>query len=102
MKNYGFAGTAKKGTVDIVGIESPFYAPDTIMVSSGETITFDNVDGNYHTVTSVESGTSTPDGKFDSGLMNVGDKYKLTLDEVGTYEYFCSLHTGMKGTIVVS
>lgn len=94
--------TMKENAVTIVGLESPFYMPNTITVSAGETIAFDNVDANYHTVTSVASGTSDHDGKFDSGILKAGDSYELTLDESGTYDYFCSLHTGMKGIIIVS
>jgi len=94
--------TAKENTIDIVGVESPFYTPNTITVSAGETIVFDNVDPNYHTVTSVKPGTIEHDGKFDSGLLNAGESYELTIDEQGTYDYFCSLHIGMKGTIIVS
>jgi len=94
--------TAKENTVDIVGLESPFYMPNTITVSAGETIVFDNVDPNYHTVTSVKPGTIEHDGKFDSGLLNAGESYELTIDEQGTYDYFCSLHIGMKGTVIVS
>jgi len=91
--------TAKENTVDILGLESPFYMPNTITVSAGVAIAFDNVDANYHTVT---SGTSEFDGKFDSGLLEAGDSYELTIDEPGTYDYFCSLHTNMKGIIIVS
>jgi len=91
--------TVKENTVDIVGLESPFYMPNTITVSAGETIAFDNVDANYHTVT---SGISEYDGKFDSGLLEAGDSYELALDEPGTYDYFCALHVGMKGTVIVS
>jgi plastocyanin len=93
---------AKENTVEIVGIESPFYTPNTITVSAGETIVFDNVDPNYHTVTSVKPGTIEHDGKFDSGLLNAGQTYELTIDEQGTYDYFCSLHIGMKGIVIVS
>ena len=92
----------KKNTVDIVGLESPFYLPNEKKVSAGETIIFDNVDGNQHTVTSVKAGTTEYDGKFDSGLMQPGEKYELTLSEKGTYHYYCALHTGMQGTIIVS
>lgn len=91
--------TVKENTVDIMGLESPFYMPNTFTVSAGETILFDNVDANYHTVT---SGINEHDGKFDSGLMAAGDSYELTLDEPGTYDYFCALHVGMKGTLIVS
>lgn len=92
----------KKNTVDIVGLEAPFYLPNEIRVSADETIVFDNVDGNQHTVTSVNAGTTEPDGKFDSGLLQPGEKFELTLKEKGIYHYYCALHPGMQGTIIVS
>ena len=92
----------KENMVDIVGLESPFYLPNNIKISVGQTIVFDNVDGNQHTVTSVKAGTTQSDGKFDSGLMQPGDKYELTLNKKGTHYYYCALHTGMQGTIIVS
>lgn len=92
----------RENTVKIVGLESPFYAPNTIRVSVGQTITFDNVDGNQHTATSIKDGTAQPDGKFDSGLLQPGKKFEMTLDEKGTYHYYCALHTNMQGTIIVS
>lgn len=91
-----------KNTVAIVGLESPFYAPNTVRASVGEKIIFDNVDGNHHTVTSIKSGTIEHDGMFDSGLLSPGEKYELTINEKGTYDYYCSLHTGMQGTVIVS
>ena len=92
----------KQNTVDVVGLEAPFYTPNVLRVSAGETITFDNVDGNQHTITSVQEGTIQHDGKFDSGLLQAGEKYELTLNDKGTYNYFCALHTNMQGTIIVS
>ena len=91
-----------ENTVDIIGLEAPFYLPNEIRISAGETIVFDNVDGNQHTVTSVKTGTTEPDGKFDSGLLQPGEKFELTLKEKGTYSYYCALHPGMQGTIIVS
>lgn len=89
-------------TVDIVGLESPFFTPNTINTSAGQAITFDNVDGNQHTVTSVKADTSEPDGKFNSNLLQPGEKFELTLKEKGKYNYYCALHTNMRGTIIVS
>ena len=95
-------GQTKENVVEIVGLEAPFYSPNTIKVSAGQTLTFDNVDGNQHTITSVKSGTTQPDGKFDSSLLQPGENYKLALKEKGRYDYFCALHTNMQGTIIVS
>ncbi|QUC64147.1 cupredoxin domain-containing protein [Nitrosopumilus sp. K4] len=102
MQNMKPVESTKENTVGIVGLESPFYVPNMIKVTAGQTITFDNVDGNQHTVTSVKQGTTEFDGRFDSGLLQHGEKFELALNEKGTYDYFCALHTSMRGTIIVS
>ncbi|AJZ76711.1 hypothetical protein SU86_007385 [Candidatus Nitrosotenuis cloacae] len=94
--------TIKENTVDIVGIESPFFSPNIINVLPRQTITFDNIDGNQHTITSVKAGTIEPDGKFDSKLLAPGKKFEITLNEKGTYEYFCAVHPPMRGKIIIS
>lgn len=91
----------KTNTVDIIGMEAPFYSPSNITVKAGEEITFDNVDANFHTVTSGDP-ESGPDGKFDSGLLSAGDTYTLIINEPGTYQYYCTIHTSMVGTITVT
>jgi len=93
--------TVEKDKVNILGLESPFYSPHVINIKAGETLTFDNIDANFHTVT---SGTqkSGPDGTFDSGLLKAGEKFTLTLDKPGTYQYYCTIHPNMVGTIIVS
>ena len=93
--------SVEKDKVNILGLESPFYSPNVINVKAGETLTFDNIDANFHTVTSgtQESG---PDGTFDSGLLKAGDTFELTLDKPGAYQYYCTIHPNMVGTIIVS
>ena len=93
--------TGNSNTVGIVGLEAPFYSPNNHSVKTGETITFDNIDANFHTVTSG-SPESGPNGKFDSGLLSADDVYTVELDQPGTYEYFCTIHTNMRGTLTVS
>jgi len=101
----GFVETSVKKsdekTIDILGLEAPFYSPNTIRIKAGETLTFDNVDANFHTVTSGNQATG-PDGNFDSGLLSAGEKFTLTLDKPGTYQYYCTIHPNMVGTIIVS
>ncbi len=101
----GFVETSKKRfddkTIDILGLEAPFFSPSTISIKAGETLTFDNVDANFHTVTSGTANTG-PDGTFDSGLLSAGEKFTLTLDKPGTYQYYCTIHPNMVGTIIVS
>ena len=46
--------------------------------------------------------TTSTDGVWDSAILNPGDTFSFTFDEAGTYEYLCSLHPTMVGTIVVT
>jgi len=94
--------TPGPNTVNIVGIEAPFFTPNSIDVKAGTTLTFVNTDGNMHTITTVKEGTAEPDGKIDSGIIKGGETFTAKFDKPGTYEYFCAIHPGMKGTVNVS
>lgn len=51
---------------------------------------------------SVASGSEVgADTDFNSGLVLPGQSYTLTFTEPGVYSYFCSLHIGMQGTVIV-
>ena len=88
-------------TIEILGLQAPFFSPNTVTIKAGETLTFDNVDEKLHTATSGNRETG-PDRNFNSGLINPGEKITLTLDKLGTYPYFCKVHPRMVGTIIVS
>jgi Cu+-exporting ATPase len=75
------------------------FRPGTRTVKAGTTLTFVNDDEHAHTVTSGTRGA--PDGAFDSGLLGPGQQFRYHFDRPGVYRYFCSLHPGMDGTIVV-
>jgi plastocyanin len=79
----------------------PGYAPDkiTLVLGVNASVTWKNDDSAPHTVTSssVPSGASS----FDSGNMNAGEVYTYTFTTAGTYEYKCSYHSWMAGTVVV-
>lgn len=63
-------------------------------VAIGETVVVTNEDTVGHTWTAVE-------GEFDSGNLAEGATFEHTFDEAGTYDYFCSVHPDMTGTITV-
>jgi plastocyanin len=45
---------------------------------------------------------ASADGKFrPSSALDTNDQYTLTLDQPGSYRYFCTLHPRMTGMIVV-
>ncbi|HYC12200.1 MAG TPA: multicopper oxidase domain-containing protein [Nitrososphaerales archaeon] len=72
------------------------YSPATITVVIGvnNTVVWTNDDNMPHTVTSVNK-------IFDSGNLNPGDTYSFTFTTPGTYQYGCSYHLWMKGTVIV-
>lgn len=50
------------------------------------------------------SSDSTGDNivAFDSGIMEMGDTFRYTFQEPGTFEYYCTVHPSMIGMVVVS
>jgi len=79
-----------------VTIKDFAFGPATLTVSVGTTVTWTHDDGAPHTVT-----TSKAPEAFGSGNLTKGDSFSQTFDTTGTYEYFCSIHPRMTGTVVV-
>ena len=79
-----------------VSIENFAFNSKNVTVKKGAKITFTNKDSVAHTVTS-------DNGKFDSGLFGQGKSFTLDTATLaaGTYNYLCTPHPNMKGTIVV-
>ncbi|HEX2129378.1 MAG TPA: plastocyanin/azurin family copper-binding protein [Solirubrobacterales bacterium] len=78
-------------------INTFMYEPDPVEVVAGDTVTWTNEDDILHTVTA----TKTAESRFDERLDGAGTTAEVTFDEPGTYEYICSVHDGMKGSVVV-
>jgi plastocyanin len=63
-------------------------------VSVGDTVEVTNNDTVGHTWTAS-------DGTFDSGTLAEGASFDFTFDEAGEYDFMCSIHPQMTGTITV-
>jgi len=75
------------------------FIPSVVEINAGESITWQNQDAAFHSVT---SGTyDNPDGLFDSGHLDPYQSFTLTFDNTGVYDYFCTLHPWMNGQIQV-
>lgn len=83
-------------------VETFDFQPDPLTVPAGATITFLNEDAIDHTVTAGTRDDPTPE-VFDGELPERGATFALTLDDPGTYDYFCEVHPGpgMTATITV-
>lgn len=77
-------------------VQNYAFAPATLTVKEGTTITWTNGDSVVHTVTSDT-------GIFDSGDLAKGQTFSYTFTTAGTYPYHCTPHKAkMAGTIVVT
>jgi plastocyanin len=70
------------------------FAPAALTVPVGTTVTWVNDDDEPHTV--VESNTL-----FKSHALDTGDKFSFTFTTPGKFQYFCTIHAHMVGTVVV-
>lgn len=83
---------------DKVTIKDFAFAPGTITVKKGTTVTWTNQDSTKHSVTPDDE---TADFK-SSDLLSKGQTYSVTFNTAGTFTYHCSLHAEMKATVVVT
>jgi plastocyanin len=79
-----------------VDVQDLAFQPDAVDAAAGETVTWVSADTVPHTVTS----TGGP-ADFDESLPS-GASASVTFDEPGTYEYACSIHPSMTGTVTVT
>jgi plastocyanin len=80
---------------DQVSIDNFAFAPATLTVRVGGTVTWTNHDEEPHTV-------AASDGSFHSPGMGTGATFSRTFPTAGTFDYICSIHPMMRGTVVVT
>jgi plastocyanin/uncharacterized membrane protein len=91
-QNPSATGSSANGQVIMKGIR---FQPAELTVHPGETVDFKNEDIVAHTVTA-------DDGSVDSGLIQPGSSWKMTVQKAGTLAYHCTPHPNMKATLVAS
>lgn len=77
----------------LVIMKNVSFQPAQLNVEPGQTVEFKNEDIFAHTVTA-------DDGSFDSGLIQPGSSWKLTVSKPGTIAYHCTPHPNMKATLI--
>jgi plastocyanin len=71
------------------------FDPSDVTIKTGETVTWTNDDSVGHDVTGDDFKSGDP-----GGLQN-GDTFEHTFDTAGTFDYVCTVHPGMKGSVTV-
>ena len=77
-------------TVDIREFK---YAPPTVRVAAGGTVTFTNRDRASHTATAKQG--------FDTGRLKQGGSKPVRFEKAGRVDYICTFHPYMKGVVEV-
>ncbi len=80
---------------DQVTIDGFAFEPVSLTVTAGTTVTWTNRDEEPHTV-------AASDGSFHSPGMGTGGTFTHTFAAAGTFDYVCSIHPMMRGTVVVT
>lgn len=82
------------GAGPVVVMKDLAYEPTGLTVHAGESIAVENDDSAPHTFTAV-------DGGFDTGIITAGNSGNLIAPGPGAYDFRCTLHPSMTGTLTV-
>ncbi len=78
-----------------IDITNYMFTANKLTVRPGTKVTWVNHDEVPHTIAEKEN-------RFRSPALDTDEIYSYTFTTPGTYEYFCTLHSKMVATIVVS
>lgn len=84
-----------EGTSQSIAISGMQYNPAQMEIKVGESIIWTNQDAAPHTVT-AKDGIS-----FASTTLSQGATFKHTFSKAGRYDYYCTYHPNMSGTVIV-
>jgi plastocyanin len=89
------SGPSGAGASSTIVIKNFAFAPDSLTVKPGSTVSVKNEDNVTHTLSSTT-------GKFNTGNVTSGQTAHFTAPMApGTYSYRCDIHQYMTGTLVV-
>ena len=88
------SSTERASSSQRISISGFAFSPPALEVSPGETVSWTNDDGAPHQIM-LKNGTA-------SDVLMPTKSYSSKFDEVGSYDYFCSIHPYMTGKIVVT
>lgn len=95
--NSSGANSSQTSAGKTVNITNLMFTPSQITVKKGDTVTWTNNDSTAHTVVDDLSDVGGP----SSGEIAPGASYSFTFTKTGSFQYHCSIHRSMRGTIVV-
>lgn len=85
------AGSLPAGEGATVVLEASSFEPADVLIDSGASVTWRWAGGMAHDVT----------GSNFASPIQTGGTFTHTFEQPGTYDYWCNLHPGMRGTVTV-
>jgi plastocyanin len=85
-----------------ISIHDLSFSPTNIIVKKGTTVTWVNRESVAHSVVAFDD-TNAGDlpTRSRETRMGKGDTYKITFNQIGTFEYQCGVHSFMRGSVQV-
>ena len=89
-----FIASASAADSSVIVIKKFMFNPMNVTVPAGTDVTWENEDGEPHTVVSLT-------GDFRSQALDQNDSFRFTFQKPGVYRYICSIHPSMRAAITV-
>ncbi len=84
---------------EMVGSNIVDFALENLTIPAGSTVTWTNLDTAPHTSTAGSPGSLS--GQWDSSTLQTDGTFSFTFDQVGVFQYFCTIHPFMTATVTV-
>lgn len=94
VNKYKNTSTTQTSSSLLINIQGSSFSPAVTTIKKGSTVVWENNDSYAHHV-------AFDNGATDLGYQPAGVKVQFTFNKVGTYKYHCTIHSSMKGTIIV-
>lgn len=81
----------------VVSMREDRFQPEVLTIAAGATVTWSNDESDLtdaHNVISLRYGIESP-------IISPGELWSYTFSDPGEYDYFCDLHEGMYGKVIV-
>jgi plastocyanin len=88
------AGSSTAGKNYLVVIAGAAFEPKSLVVRSGDSVTWINNDIVPHTATA-------DDGSWDTGLLNSGEEKSIVFSDAQSSAYICTYHPSMQASLQV-
>jgi plastocyanin len=90
----GEAAVAAAASPATIKIDNFAFAPATLTITAGTTVTWKNDDDSPHRI-------GDKNGTFKSAALDTDDTFSHTFAAPGEYPYICTIHPYMAGKIIV-